>query len=272
LLLHGEGPADMRTRGMGKRMTISHVNLSALFTSAPDWFMTTIPEEAFGGGLMSRFLVCCLEDREVYDIDIQADDKHGVDVIERLVQELEPVSSVMSGHIVGTDDAQEWIKAWYMHNETEALADERFAPHRNRKPANLLRLAMILGASRGEGVLTCTLLKQAAALLDWMEPTLTKMYGLKSDTVTTMEKGERRILTKLQGVDSLPHSDLARACSSYFRGGTREMRRCLEGLVEKGLIQPIWRNGVAHYPPKTWKANAMEDVIVPGRRDCPGSE
>lgn len=254
LLLHGDGPADMRTRSMGERRTVPYVNLSALFTSAPEWFMTTIPEEAFGGGLMSRFLVCCLDEREVHHIDIQADDQAGVELLDALANDLAAIHDCMKGHIKGTDEAQDWIAEWYQENEMTLDSDTRMAPHRNRKPANLLRLAMILSAAAHECELGPMRLQQALDILNYMEPTLIKLYGMAERVISAMDRGEKRILAKLGDAKEheLPHSQLTRSCAPYFRGGTKEMRACLEGMIEKGLVTPKYKSSVKVWPPRSW--------------------
>jgi hypothetical protein len=259
LLLHGDGVVQLRTRKQGKK-EIPYVNLSALFTSAPEWFMTTIPEEAFGGGLMSRFIVCCLDDREIYNIDIQSDDEQSREVITALTRDLSKCYGVLEGHIKGTDEAQEWVEAWYLENEQYDVTDTRLAPHRNRKPANLLRIAMILGAAALDPVLTAERLEQALAILNYFEPTLVKLYGITEETVSTMDRGEKRIMHKLSAINGaeLTHRDLARACSIYFRGGTREMRHCLEGMVEKGLVNAEYKGGIRSWPPASWHLNVKK--------------
>lgn len=259
LLLHGDGPSEVRTRAMGERRRIPSVNLSALFTSAPDWFMTTIPDEAYGGGMMSRFLVCCLDDREVYHVDLQADDK-GDAMVDSLASSLRPVRDVLKGHIRGTDGAQKWMAEWYHENETRDVEDERMAPHRNRKPANLVRLAMLLGASAGVAEMDQRRLEQALKILDWIEPTLVKLYGLTEEVVNVMAGGEKRIITKLAaGGGTLQHSSLVRSSASYFKGGVQEMRRCLDGMLEKGILEAHYRNGVKMWPPVAWKIVNGED-------------
>lgn len=250
LLLHGEGAADVRTMARGKQV-LPRVNLSALFTSAPDWFMSTIPEEAFGGGLMSRFIVCCMEERTVHHIDIRADDEASREVQDKLTQSLLDMP-IPKGHMKGTKEAQEWIVPWYEENEQREVKDPRLAPHRNRKPANLLRLAMILAATSGEGVVTKEMLEHALALLNWFEPTLLKLYGMTDDVVDGMNKGERRVV-EILAPGEVKHSVLMRKCGSYFKGGVLEFRRCMEGLTEKRLVQPVF-NGVARaWPPLSWR-------------------
>lgn len=256
LLLHGDGPADMRTRTMGKKITIEYVNLSALFTSAPDWFMTTIPEEAFGGGLMSRFIVCCLDERDRYHIDIQADDESGMNILTDLGKELGELRGVLYGHIKGTNDAAKWINDWYYKNETEILSDERLGPHRNRKPSNLLRLALILCASAGDSSLTAARLSAALDILNYMEPTLIKLYGLTDEIVSRMSTGEKKIMWQLGTLSEQEtmHRDLARICAPFFDRGMRDMRICLEGMVEKGMITPVFMSTHAHtWPPRAWR-------------------
>lgn len=252
LLLHGDGSLDMVTKGLG-RMSIPYINLSALFTSAPEWFMTTIPEEAFGGGMMSRFIVCCLQDRDRFSIDIQADDSAGQGMMDTLADGLRATRGILRGHIKGTSAANDWIKEWYLKNESAELDDSKLEPHRNRKPANLLRMAMILGAAAGRAELTRTKLEEALRVLDYMEPTLIQLYGETSPILSTMEPGERRILNYLRTQQTaVEHTLLARRCAPYFRGGAREMRHCLLGMVEKGIVTPEYTNGVISWPPRAW--------------------
>lgn len=257
LLLHGEGPADLRTRQMGSKKSIPYVNLSALFTSAPDWFMTTIPEEAFGGGLMSRFIVCCIQQRDVFDINIQADDTAATEATNKLTKALIPIRDTLKGHIIGTNDAQAWIYKWYLANETAILPDERLGPHRNRKPANLLRIALILSAAQGrtKPILDVDMLQSAADILTWLEPTLHQLYGITDELAHTVDKTETRILRCIarEGGETL-HSDLVRAALPYFKdlGQIRGLHSCLEGMMEKGLVTPKYKHGVVKWPPQSW--------------------
>lgn len=254
LLLHGAGKVEMRTRGMGKK-EVPFVNLSALFTSAPDWFMQTIPDEAFGGGMMSRFLVCCLDERDIFNIDILADDEKIVTTMDSLGTSLIEVGKWAKGRVKGTKEAQAWISRWYMENETATVIDDRMLPHRNRKPANLLRLAMIMCAASGEERLTRDMLETSLAILDWFEPTLAKLYGITDVVASSLAKGEKRILAQLSRAQEniLDHATLARACSVYFKGGTKEMRSCLDGLREKGMVLPEYKNGITKWPPSSWR-------------------
>jgi len=244
---------------MGERRTIPYVNLSALFTSAPDWFMTTIPEEAFGGGLLSRFIVCCLNKRDINHIDIQADDKAADEVTSKLATGLPRISGQFKGHVKGTDDAQEWITSWYLSNEAKVLEDERLSPHRNRKPANLLRLAIILAAAAEEPILSKQRLEEALAIIDWIEPTMHLLYGLASVS-TQWSKGEKRVLQLLSKEGGeMVHTDLANRACSYFKGYTKELRYALDGMVEKGLVEAVYRNGVRSWPPLGWKLLLNDD-------------
>jgi hypothetical protein len=175
-------------------------------------------------------------------------------MMDTLAEELRATRDIMRGHIKGTDAANKWIKEWYIRNERAELPDTKLEPHRNRKPANLLRIAMILAAAAGTAELTRTRLEDALKILDYMEPTLIQLYGETSPIVSTMEPGERRIVSYMRvQTRDIEHAALTRQCSAYFRGGAREMRHCLLGMVEKGLITPEYANGVISWPPRAWK-------------------
>jgi len=258
-LLHGEGQLEERTRGAGARITVPMVNLSMIATTAPEWFMTSMPEEAHGGGLMSRYLVCCLDDREVYHVDIDAEGDDD-EVMTKLAGELRHVTEPpsMVGQVHSTKGAQAWFKDWYMRNEVRLMTDDRLEPHRNRAPANLLRVAVLLGVAQGREQLDEEILHAALKMLEWLEPTVWRLYATTDTLGGYVSKAEQRIISRLSGEAGMAmlHPQLARLASKWFPDGVRGVKMCLEGMEEKGMVERVMREGtgrVVGWPPYGWR-------------------
>jgi hypothetical protein len=249
-LLNSGCPLDERTRGQGV-INIPRANLSALFTSAPDWFLDTMPEEAYGGGLMSRFLTCYLPDRELIHTDPNAegdDDK----VFSELASGLNDIrASMPKGHLKLTPDAASWWRAWYDKNERVEVIDPRMDPHRNRAPANALRVATLLTITTGGGIIDKPTIEQAVQIVEWYMPTIWAMYGYTDTMGSAVGRLERRVVWELQRAGGeMLHRDLMIKVSSFVgRGG--DSKAGLMMMVEKGIIEMIQKVGMpaSWYPP-----------------------
>lgn len=256
-LLNSGGPQEERTRTRGEKITIPKVNLSALFTTAPDWFLETIPEEAYGGGLMSRFLPCYIPHREIFHVDPNAEGDDEIAFTNLAVDLAEIKRCSPKCHIKMTDEGVRWFSKWYEDNEKKLVEDERMDPHRNRAPASVIRLAILLAVSNGEGVISKDRVEQAVEILNWIAPTIWAMYGFTDEQSSGVSRGEKSIILKLQSCmeGTITHTDLMRSCLSRFKRGRNELKMCMEGLEEKGLVVRIPKKGglTKHWPPAGWR-------------------
>jgi len=255
-LLNSGGPIEERLKSMPGKTTIEKCNLSALFTTAPDWFLTSMPEEAYGGGLMSRFVPCYLPDREVYHVDPNAEEDDEA-MFTRLSMRLNLIiKNAPKGHVKLTPKGAEWFVKWYMENERKEVFDARMEPHRNRAPANALRLALLLAISCGERIISQERIKQAVNILEWIAPTVWAMYGFTDEMGSGVGRGEKVIIATLKkGKEhTLLHSELMQGCLSRFNG-LRDMKEVVWGLVEKGVVEPLYKEGQmpSSWPPRGWR-------------------
>ena len=255
LLLNSGGPVEERTRTAREKITIERANLSFLATSAPDWFIDSIPEEAYGGGLMSRLTVCYLPGREVIYIDPNAEDDGGEFFVSMATEMCQLLAHTPPGHMKFTRDAVDVLLPWYQENERRLIADERLNPHRNRLPANVIRLAIILSVSCGERVISRARFEQAVKLLEWFAPTVWAMYGYTDAAANDVNRRERRVVqTLIDNGGKMKHAAFARATLGAF-GCRRTWQDCLAGLEEKGLVRRWQRPGqpAGVWPPGEWE-------------------
>jgi len=161
LLLASPRAQSERTRGSGERRTVENPNLSALFTTDPSWFETSIPPEALKGGFGSRFIICYLKDRDVMYVDTQTQVDTGKIFADLALQFIEVVGKFPRGFHALDDEGAKWFREWYLKNETREVEDDRLDAHRNRKPANVLRFALLLSCAAGEDKISLQRLQQA---------------------------------------------------------------------------------------------------------------
>src|SRR5262245_25482454 len=136
-----------KTRGKGE-VKLKNVTLTMLGASTPDWLITAIPQDAFGGGFMSCLLFVVQESTErCYPIPVPPP---GHDA---LVEELQRLKA-QQGQIELSAQALSWYSLWYAASRKGIPEDEKMAGYLERKPDHLLRLAMILALSEGVGDLT----------------------------------------------------------------------------------------------------------------------
>ena len=253
-LLHGLGEEKHRTRTGGKKV-IPRINLSMVGTTAPSWFGSSMPDEAYGGGFMSRFFVCYLAGRDVYHIDLQANGDYEEDWAALAAHAKMLVDEMPQGQVPVSDEANKWMQKWYEPNQRKAPMDVRLAPHHARRPANMLRMAMILMCSDGARVMEVRHLEQALALIEFVEPTIYTMYSHTDEMASYMSRGEAGVLAELaMRGGEVEHKELCRLVSKHFQGGMREVREALFGLKEKGMViskaKPFSHENA--WPPQSW--------------------
>jgi len=260
LMTNNGGSLDFRTRTGGRR-SVPKANLSCLFTTAPEWFMTSIPEEAYSGGFMSRFIPCYLEQREVFHVNPNPDpaelesDRVKKKLLAAGLKEL--IANFPKGSIFMTPEAAGDFVTWYDESERQIPLDERLRPSATRKPAHILRLALVLAAAKGEGEICAERLEQAIKLMDWYMATLWHMYGYNEDFVNQVKKLDVKVVEALRkrGNEAL-HGELMRACYKYF-GDKRKMQAHMEAMEEQQIVTRINRPGYPldykAWPPRAWK-------------------
>jgi len=115
------------------------VNISALFCSTVEWLKTSVPEDVFGGGFMSRLIFVvqestprCFPTPPPLDAEVKA----------TLVKRLRDMRHV-KGTVVLSPAADAWHDNWYRTRRGVHASDKQFSGYFERKPDHLVRLAMI---------------------------------------------------------------------------------------------------------------------------------
>lgn len=164
-----------RTKGSGTDKLVG-VCVNILGATAPDWLRSILPQEAFGGGFTSR-VIFVVEDQKKQIIP----DPRIPEEIQRmrpdLVHDLEMINS-MTGEMVFLDSTMEIYSEWYTRqSKAPAIKDPHFAGYCERRAIHVLKLSMVLSASRSNSrVIEPQDFKRALALLESVEPRMPRAF------------------------------------------------------------------------------------------------
>jgi len=225
-------PKEWTSKTIGRgETTLTNVALSSLMCSTIDWLQTGIPRDAFGGGFMSRFLFVVQENTSrVFPLPPALDAERRKDLISRLAK-----FKNLKGPMVFTDVAREWYIAWYK-TRPSMQGEKQYAGYYERKPDHLIRIAIILVVSRGDGKmeLTDVDLMQAEKILHWMEIWLPSTF--EEMTASASGEDQTRILRQLKmHGGSMEHSTLLRRNSSKMNA--ESFKRAIGTLREAKLLE-----------------------------------
>ena len=178
---------------MRGRAELKNVTLGLLGASTPKWLKSSVPIEAFAGGLMSRLLMIVKEDSpRTFPSPPPLDNETWHRLLNwlREVQQFENPVALTSG---GT----KWFDTWYVdQRKLMRKAGEDNVGYFSRKPDHLLRLALNLQISRGEHHITEVALEESNDIFSWLEdntPTVIKLllstdHGALATTVIQLLK------------------------------------------------------------------------------------
>lgn len=221
----------------GGKVEFVNPMVNALFTSAPDWLVDNIPAVVFGGGMLSRFLICVRDQPEqvvTWGKPIDEDQKR------RLVNQLKVLTRPAGLFPRPDGSAFKWYDEWYQDHAARTLRDEipdeRMAPYYSRKHDHLLRVAALLTlAASAPMVYTVERFEQALRILDWLEVDIPKVYSqMALSPVAAAQQAVCRALTRAGGM--MDHSRLQkrvwRVCplKEHFNA-------VIESLVEMGVLR-----------------------------------
>jgi hypothetical protein len=165
-----------RTKNMGTdEITGVYVNL--LGATTPELLRSSLPLDAIGGGLTSR-IVFVYEERKgkIVPAPMFTDAERTLHA--KLSRDLERIYLLRGEFRVTQGFFDRWV-AWYTAQEgNPPFQDDRFAGYTERRPNHIMKLSMILCASRGDNMIVdeCDI-ERAIKILTFTERKMTKTFG-----------------------------------------------------------------------------------------------
>lgn len=218
---------------------LSNIAVGLLAASTPDWLVSALPRDAFGGGFMSRILFI-VQDTKYQKIPFP--EPPPALLVEQVQKELTAASKITSTlHL--TDETKEYYAKWY--KAIPSLKGDQLAGYMERKPDHALRLTLILTLADDLTAKEIPLkwFKAAVAILDWVEIFFPKL--LEAIESTTASNDEDRVLKILSRTEDgrQTHSILLRRS----RMSAKNFRDVVRSLREKGVILEQRPNAIEHW-------------------------
>lgn len=164
-----------RTKGSGTDKLVG-VCVNILGATAPDWLRSILPQEAFGGGFTSR-VIFVVEEQKKQIVPNPHIPASIMALRPSLVHDLEQISA-MAGEMIFLDDAMALYEAWYIkQSKSPAIKDPHFAGYCERRAVHVLKLSMVMSASRScDRIITAADFSRALALLESVEPKMPRAF------------------------------------------------------------------------------------------------
>jgi hypothetical protein len=162
----------------GGKNTIKAPFLNLLGATTPDWISRAMPLDTIGVGLTSRIIF------------VHQDTPRVADPIPKLTEAQKALSQILISDLIGiaslsgeyklSTEADGHYREWYRArlNNPNPTGDPRLAGYFERKPMHLLKLAMIVAASRRDAlVIEETDMTGAMDILEKIESKMTRVFS-----------------------------------------------------------------------------------------------
>ena len=207
--------------------------INIIAATTPDWIAGSFPEYMVGGGFTSRCLFCYADEKAHYvpypalitppNIEGQKAD---------LIHDLEHIAVNICGEYQLTPEAIEWGSSWYRRHyesESKALDPSRFGGYVSRKQTQAHKVAMVLAASRRDGLsIEREDLETAVSMLTDLEPDMHRVFdkiGMTQEAIHSDRLSQ--LIAKRQ---RMSYADVYGWMKQYFHG-----KSAIEDVIAAGV-------------------------------------
>ncbi len=223
-----------RTKNMGTD-EITGVFVNLLGATTPELIRSSLPLDAIGGGLTSR-IVFVYEERKGKIVPAPMLSDRERELHEMLRRDLERIYLLRGEFKVTQGFFDRWVE-WYTAQENNPpFNDDRFAGYIERRPNHIMKLSMILCASRSNDMIVdeCDI-DRAIKILSLTERKMTKTFsGVgKSQSADVIN----RVMTEIALRKEISFADLVEMF--YHDADMRTMKGIVETLESMHFITRI---------------------------------
>jgi hypothetical protein len=229
---------------MRGRNVLKHVCISIIGGSTPDWLQTMLPQDAFTGGFMSRFIIVEMPPTylKMEGWPVKPEDGGGW---EELKQELAEIAKIR-GRMEWTDESKGlYIKHYEALRPT---GDRQRDAYRVREVEQILKVAMVLSLSEKSLVLEGEHFTRAQQILDGlMLETESRILHLTTHPRMSLVQEINELLLKF-GEKS--ERDLIRHFYRTLSYGENQFHEAISVLLRAGMIKREGKPGDYVYKTK----------------------
>lgn len=202
--------------------------------TTPDLIAAALPPDAIGSGLTSRIVFVC-EDRIGKIVPVHFLSAKELDLRRQLYEDLEQINLLVGRFKFTGDFIDAWTE-WYVKEGPleNKFNDPRFAGYTGRRATHVMKLCMIMSASRSNDmIIDAKDLTRAVKTLEWAEIKMPRVFtGVgKSQTAETLP----RVIAFIHRRKETTLEDLLK--TFYYDADELEMRRIIRTLELSGGIE-----------------------------------
>lgn len=226
---------------MRGRNTLKNICISILGGSTPDWLQKMLPEDAFTGGFMSRFVICEMPATYFKRIAFPEKINHTLKW-EDLVLELREKQG-LHGEMSWAKDCSEYYK--YYYENLRPSGDVQRDAYQEREAEQILRIAMLLALSHERMHVSAEDFKLAQTIVNTLmietDPRIEKL------TTHTRMSLVQDIQVILKQHTSLTENDLLLKTYRSLSLGEGQFYEAIRVLKGTGIITNIGKPGHPEY-------------------------
>lgn len=241
---------------------IQGVWVNIIGATTPTILQSSLPQDAIGGGLTSRMIFVYAPGKEKL-IPVPFITEEAEALRKLLVQDLEEISLLRGMFRVDKEFLTQWTK-WYVEQEgsLKNLSDRHFHGYKERRPTHVLKLCMILNASRtDEMIIQAQDLFRAIEYITEVEASMPRVFAgygrMETSDLIPM------IMSMIMEKKEVPKSVLMKEFLSDLSLG--QLDEILRGLETAKFCQIMLRDGrqIIRYIPSNHQEVLSKTVHPP---------
>lgn len=214
--------------------TITNVWLNIIGATTPDSLVSAIPKDIIGGGLTSR-MILVFEDKEETTIPDPWNVTDSIEIEKDLIHDLLSINSI-KGEFIKTDNfLNHRYLDWYMSMRKDPpFSDSKFQGYNKRRAIHLIKVCMILSASRGHDMEINEFdFDKALSIIEATEKNMTKVFqGMGRSTMSEILSEAMAIVASRGEIERNELLDIFK-----FDCDSRELEGLLITLEKTGFLK-----------------------------------
>ena len=228
--------------------------LNLIGATTPSWLQRNMKDNMIRDGLLSRIVFVYAETKRHY-VSLPARNvktKAFHDMGTKLTEDLSEIGKMVGSYEFENEVSRVggWMDQWYAkhHSQREVhLASDRYGGYIARKQTHLVKLAMVLAASKREDlVITREDLEEASAILYDAELSMIKVF--ESVGVVDEAKHLAELMQFIRAYKWITSQDLYRLCHNIM--SEKDFKQALRLAIEGDLVDVSERQGKRGVQPK----------------------
>lgn len=221
--------------------------LNIIGATTPSWLQRNMPETLIRDGLLSRVIFVYADSKRSYEAlpSRRVSATSFRDIGKKLVEDLKQIASLV-GEYKFEPEAERiggWMDVWYKNHHTVRaahMASDRYGGYIARKQTHLVKLAIILAASKRDDLeIKVEDLHEADLLLTDAEHSMIKVF--ESVGIVDEAKHVAEIVQFVRAYKWLTSNDLYKLCHNIMT--EKEFKQALRLSIEGDLLQIVAKEG-----------------------------